>query len=880
MIGNSVSHYTILEKLGEGGIGVVYKARDSNLDRLVAIKFLPFSLTADEQILQQFIHEAKTVSILDHPNICPIYEFDSDDNGRMFMVMPYYDGKTLQDKIVRAHGNVPIRIDEIVTIAIQIAEGLKKAHEQGIIHRDIKPSNIIITKDNGVKILDFGLAKLRNELGKSDPFTRPGTVVYMSPEQCIGDKVDQRSDIWSTGVMLYEMLSGELPFQAEYDQSMIYSILKKEHKPLSMLRSEVPNNLERIVHKSLQKDPDQRYQHMGELLKDLKTLPGIAIKEKAPEKRSLKKRFLVYSIAAIFLISTLLIIYKFYLSLPTDEERKVIAVLPFQNLSSDEEEEYFSEGISEDIRAQLSKISNLKVLSRTSVMKYKQDEMNLPEIAERLNAAAVLEGSVRRSADRIRLVCHLFDAKSEERLWTETYDRQIRDIFEIQSDVAQNIAVALQSVYTPDEKKRVAKKQTQDLSAYEYYLMGRHYLLSYNNRQHNQYAIDLFKKSIKRDPNYALAYIGLADAYVYRGERVRFFSRAWLDSAMIMCNKAVALDPETPDAHRVMGRIYQVKRWFQKAFEEYNKAIELNASDWWALRNIGFIHRKLGSYEQALLYFKKALQIDPTIIQIYNFIGTTYLRIKDYDNARYWYRKAMELKPDSEPYSIAILYMEEGKTEQAMQLFDGIILSNPAQEYNYHDPAIIYQNHGMTQKAIDLLKKALEINPHNGWHYMALAGIYVEQGELDSALVLYKEAIRLVPKYLNLYLHYSFILSRAGIKDEARAILNEISLPPDDWMEPIVQFYQGNLTDTEMEEALKYSFVDVAGQREVGPEQAYYLGMAYLHNLDDNLNGSQKFITKAIEYLHKYHSRANKDDVDLAYTRAELKRLGVFKTKD
>jgi tetratricopeptide (TPR) repeat protein len=449
------------------------------------------------------------------------------------------------------------------------------------------------------------------------------------------------------------------------------------------------------------------------------------------------------------------------------------------------------------------------------------------------------------------------------------------DVFEIQSAIAQNIASSLKTVLLPEEKERVEHRQTTDLTAYHYYLKGREY---YNRDYHPGYdhAIEFYKKALKLDPNYALAYVGLADEFNRRGAGVRRFPRAWIDSAITMCNKAITIDPNISEAYSAIGLSYQEKGWFQKALEAYYKAIELNASNWRAIRTIGDMNRDIGNYQEALKYQKAALQIDPTVISTYTSIAKTYFYLKDYDESINWHKRKMKLAPEVVQLYLAVVYMEQGKIEQAVEIVEEMIQSDSTQEYVYHDPAIMLNNHGMTKKAITMLKKALEINPQNGWHYMALAGIYIEQGKLDAALTLYQRGMEQVKPYLYMSLSYSFLLSSLGRIQEAREILAGITVPENHWNEPVVLFYLGEITESEMETAMRYTFVEVGGKRELFTEISYYLGMAYLHNLDQIMHGSPGYVAKAIEYLQKYHLLGDKLGVENAVVRAELRRLGAL----
>ncbi|MFQ6008621.1 MAG: protein kinase [Candidatus Zixiibacteriota bacterium] len=478
MIGKTISHYKVLEKLGAGGMGVVYKAEDTRLKRCVVLKFLPPELTRDEEAKERFVNEAQAASALDHPNICTIYEIDETKDGQMFIAMACYEGETLKSII----DNRRLMIEEAVGIAIQIAQGLAKAHEQGIVHRDIKPANIIVTKDGVVKILDFGLAKLTGVTQLTKTGTTLGTVAYMSPEQAQGVTVDHRTDIWSLGVGLYQMVSGELPFRGEYEQAVIYSILNEEPEETS----EIPANLQQIVAKALAKEPDERYQQMDDMLTDLSTL------RKELESASTQ------------------------VTVSKEKPAPAIAVLPFVNMSADPENEYFCDGMAEELIDAFTKLEGLRVVSRTSAFSFKGKELKIQKIGEELKVSHVLEGSVRKAGKRLRITAQLINVDDGYHLWSQKYDRELEDVFAIQDDIAETIVDTLKVKLVGEKEVPLIKRYTENVEAYQLYLKGRYFW----NKRHQgelQQAMAFFNQTIEKEPTHALAYTGLADSFFIIG---------------------------------------------------------------------------------------------------------------------------------------------------------------------------------------------------------------------------------------------------------------------------------------------------------------------------------------------------------------------------
>ncbi|MCH7549431.1 MAG: protein kinase, partial [Candidatus Krumholzibacteriota bacterium] len=437
MIGQTISHYRVLEKFGEGGMGVIYKAEDTRLRRTVALKFLPPELTRDERAKKRFVHEARAASALQHNNICTIHEIDETPDGQLFICMDWYEGETLKEKIAGG----PLAVDDAIDSMIQAAEGLAKAHERGLVHRDIKSANLVITSDGVVKILDFGLAKLAGQSKITKTGATVGTVAFMSPEQARGEDVDHRTDIWSLGVVIYEMLTGRLPFRGDHELAVTYQIVHEDLEPVSDLRPEIPPELERIVVKCLEKNPSDRYQNLDEVLADLGRMKGIPVEK--PVKSPLRYAVPVLVVLAAALL--VVILTPFELSINPDEGTREIrlAVLPFVNLG-EPDDEYFADGITDEIISKLAVIQGLSVISRTSSMKYKHSDKGLREIGRELGVDYVLEGTIRwdksGESERVRITPQLINVSDDSHLWAENYERAMTQIFVVQSDIAGKIA--------------------------------------------------------------------------------------------------------------------------------------------------------------------------------------------------------------------------------------------------------------------------------------------------------------------------------------------------------------------------------------------------------------------------------------------------------
>jgi serine/threonine protein kinase/Tfp pilus assembly protein PilF len=658
MIGQILSHYKIIEKVGEGGMGIVYKAQDTKLDRIVALKLLPPRISSDQAERDRFQHEAKAAAALTHQNIAVLYEV-GESEGQLFLSLEYVEGITLKTLL----GKGTLKVAEVLEIAVQICEGLSAAHAKGIVHRDIKSDNIMVTPKGHVKIMDFGLAKLKGASKLTKTGSTLGTAAYMSPEQAQGEDVDQRSDLFSLGVVFYELLTGRLPFRGEHHAALLYALINEEQQPLARYNEGVSDELQRIVSKCLSKSRDERYQHAEDLLADIRherkrleyaQRPQPATSKSAIPVSGIRKP--TWRIAAVggtlltVLLATLLVLLQPWG--PSTEEAshpdaRSIAVLPFTNMSDDIDDEYFSDGITEDILTQLVKIRDLKVVSRTTIMNYKGTTKSLHEIAQELGVGSILEGSVRRSGSRVRIVSQLIDARTDEHVWAETYDRELSDIFAIQSDVATRIASALQATLSLSEQAALEKPPTSNTDAYSLYLRGRYYWRK-RSRDGLRAAARAFEEATKRDPGYALAYVGLADTYAlfpYYGVQDLSVEEAY-DRAEQMARRALEINPNLAEAHTALGNILKEARWdWVGAETAFRNAIDLDpryatAHHWYseALATVG-------RFDEAERHARVAVDLEPASAIIQNNLGHILTSRRNYDEAERVLSLSVELDP-------------------------------------------------------------------------------------------------------------------------------------------------------------------------------------------------------------------------------------------
>jgi serine/threonine protein kinase/Tfp pilus assembly protein PilF len=565
MIGQTVAHYTIVRQIGTGGMGNVYEAEDSSLGRHVAVKFLSEALQHDAPALERFQREARAASALNHPGICTVYSIEQHE-GRQFIAMELIKGKTLAQRL----SGSPFEIGELLDLGIQLADALESAHSKGIAHRDLKPANIMVNDRGQVKILDFGLAKVDrarstgpdgDQLSQLETMIDPaqltvagtvmGTVNYMSPEQARGQLTDARTDLFSLGAVLYQMATGELPFQGDTEAVVFESILNREPRPLEEANPTMPADLGRILEKALEKNRDLRYQSATDLKTDLARLKH---KLDSGQRRAAQ-------------LSD---------SRGSSEEpgETSVAVLYFENLSGAKEDEYFRDGITEDVITELSKIEGLKTFSRSTVLGYRDKPITTAQIGQQIGAAYVLEGSLRRAGDRLRINTQLVDTRTDHPIWSERYDREMKDVFEVQDEIARKIAEALRVKLSPQEQEALAAKPTENLQAYDVYLRAKSYARRLT-RQDSEFALQMYENAVAQDPNFALAYAAIANVcamYHYNYER----GASWIDRARAAAEKAAALQPELPEAKVAQAWILYARGEYEDSERVVRTVIEKN----------------------------------------------------------------------------------------------------------------------------------------------------------------------------------------------------------------------------------------------------------------------------------------------------------------
>lgn len=751
-ISERVSHYRILKKLGAGGMGEVYLAQDTLLDRKVAIKFLPPESFADERAKKRLIKEAQTAAKLDHPNICSIYEVAEED-GQSFVVMQYVEGETLASRIQCKS----LELREALDVAVQVADALSQAHSRGIIHRDIKPANIMLSAHGQVKVMDFGMAKVIKEKSLiqseaetesllSEPGAIVGTVSYMSPEQVRGETLDGRSDIFGFGAVLYEMVSRIQPFAAESAAGIISAILTREPAPLARYSREVPAELERIVSKALQKDREERHQSAKDLMIDLKNLrdelvfearlertaspesanlPGVktasgvavATASHSETKTESNAEYIVgqitrHKLGAAMVVAALMAVAAvsyYYFSVPDSEAAiNSVAVLPFVNESGNADVEYLSDGMTESLINSLSQLPNLLVKARSSVFRYKGKEVESQQVASELSVQAILNGRLVLRGDDLALYLSLVDGRTGNQIWGEQYNRKLADLVSLQKEIALDVSHKLRARLAGADEQKVAKNYTENTEAHELYLKGRYHVYKLIPSG-IQTGISHFEQAIRLDPNYALAYAGLSDAYRSLALSGEALPTEFLPKAKVAAQKAIEIDDHLAAAHTTLGvNIFWYDWDWSAAENQYKRALELNPNDADAHLFYAHLLSNTGRHEEALAEVKRARELDP---------------LSPFVNA-----------------------------------LEGQFLLHA----------------GRTDEALDRLQKTFELEPNFWMVHLFASNAYIEKGRYPEAIAEAHKASQLAAFQTVSVAVESYALAKSGKRDEARALLNEL----------------------------------------------------------------------------------------------------------
>ena len=760
MIGKIVSHYRILEKLGGGGMGVVYKAKDTKLNRFVALKFLPPHLNLDSDAERDLISEAKAASAFDHPNICTIYEIDKTTDNQLFISMACYEGETLKKKLK----NGPLSLALVLDYVTQIANGLDQAHKKGIIHRDVKPANIFITNDGIIKILDFGLAKETSQTDATVIGAISGTIAYMSPEQIKGQQNNLSTDIWSLGVVVYQMLTGELPFKGDYEQAIVYSILNEHPEPITKFVEKCPLEIADFTNKLLEKDPANRYSSIEMLLNDLKVLKNAksnGFNSESKNKNPLKKKYHIKKSIALASLFIMLIVSSLFIqpqwqqiktalgiSSPSDELH--VLILPFTNIGGDSDKQAFCDGLMETLSSKLTQLEKVKrslwVVPASEVIRNK---INSPDEAQRaFGVNLAVTGSLQFMNDLYRLTLNLVDAVHLRQVSSAVIDIKAPNISGLQDKSVIKLLEMLHVELNPELSDVIQEGTTSNPEAYEYYVQARGYLQRYENNENIDNAINSFKHSINSDTLYAVAFAGLGESYWRKYEFTK--DTKFAEMAIQKCEYAFQLDSFLVPVNVTLGMIYAGTGRNDLALKQYNRALSNDPSNAAALRGLAKTNESLKNYDQAESIFKKAIKTKPLYWAGYNDLGVFYYKNGEYKKAIDPFKMVIKLTPDNyRGYNNlgGIYYMLE-KWTAAREMFEKSLTIKKSYKI-YSNLGTLYYIEGKFRSASHAYEAALKINSKDYLTWGNLAAAYFELVEKkDKAIQTYMQAIKIGEKQL------------------------------------------------------------------------------------------------------------------------------------